>query len=284
MGAVRPPLTLVMVAAAAAVLLVCLVPGFAAEEGKVSFSFAPPEGEALVYKSSKLDEMVSGGTEITISHSMTLAMSLDEMTEEDDIKLVLSFSEEKASILRGGALEDFEPDVKLEGETAYVIVDAKGNVMKADAASNIEGLSSEDELREMVEDWFVKLPDSAVGVGETWRIDILKKGLAQEGEEPELKGYIDFKLKKVEEKDGLLIAEIEGKKHVAINRTSQYGKLIAEGKGEIKTKIAVEGGYVVECKRKTNIKGTIVGQDPITGRESERKTAITEYFECELER
>lgn len=284
MRAVRPHMTIVLVLSVAAVLLCCLVPGFAAEEKKVRLSFALPEGEVLVYKTSRMEEMITGGMDITVSHSLNVAISRDTVTEADGFRVELSFSGEEASLLRDDQLEDYEPDVKLEGKKAYAIINAKGEVKRADAASHIQGLSSEEQLREMIEDWFVKLPDAEVAVGGTWRVDILRTGLSQEGEEPEVKGYIEFKLKKVEEKNGRLIAEIEGKKYVNINIGSHYGRLIAEGKGDIKTKIAVDGGYVLECKRKMDVKGKTVGQDPITGKESERKTAITEYFECELER
>jgi hypothetical protein len=284
MGIVRPPLSLVLVLCAAAVLVVCLAPGFAAEEENIHLSFAPPEGLVLKYKTSQMNEQNFAGMDITYSHSMMVDLSLKEKTEEGSYKVALYFSEEDASLFRDGTLEDYEPNIVLEGKTAFVIVNSKGEVTRADAASHIQGLSSEEELREMVEDWFIKLPDADVTVGQEWRIDILKMGVSQEGEEPEVKGYTDFKLKKIEEKDGLLIAEIEGKRYVDINRAMQFGRVIAEGKGEIKTKIAVEGGYIIECKRKMDVKGTMVGQDPITGRESESKTAITQYFECKLEK
>ena len=284
MGTVRPPLSLVLVLSAVAVLVVCLAPGFAAEEGKVHLSFAPPEGLMLKYKTSQMNEQNFAGMDVTFSHSMMVDFSSQEQLEDGSYKIVLSFSEEDASLFRDGELEEYEPDIVLEGETAYVIVNSKGEVARADAASSIQGLSSEEELREMVEDWFIRLPDTEVAVGQEWRIEILKMGMAQEGEEPEVKGYTDFKLKKIEEKDGLLIAEIEGKRVVNINRAMQFGRVIAEGKGEVKTKIAVEGGYIIECKRKMDVKGTMVGQDPITGKESESKTAITQYFECKLEK
>jgi len=284
MGTVRLPLTLVLMLSAVAVLVVCLAPGFAAEEGKVLLSFAPPEGLTLKYKTSQMNEQNYAGMDVTYSHSMKVDFSLQEQLEDGSYKIALSFSEEDASLFRDGALEEYEPDVVLEGETAFVIVNSKGEVTRVDAASHIQGLSSEEELREMVEDWFIMLPDAEIEVGQEWRSDILKMGMAQEGEEPEVKGYTDFKLKKIKRKDGMLIAEIEGKRFVNVNRAMQFGRIIAEGKGEIKTKIAVEGGYIIECKRKMNVKGKMVGQDPLTGKESESKTAITQYFECKLEK
>jgi hypothetical protein len=64
----------------------------------------------------------------------------------------------------------------------------------------------------------------------------------------------------------------------------QFGKMLAEGKGEIKSKIAIEGGYIVECKRKMDLKGKMVGVDPISGKESESDVAVTQYFECKLQK
>ncbi len=284
MGTMRPPLTLVLMSCAVAVLVVCLAPGFAAEQKKVHLSFAPTENWMLTYKTSQMNEQNFAGMDITYSHSMMVGVSLKEKIDEDSYKIALSFTDEDASLFRDGELEDYEPPIKLENKTVYAFVNPNGEVTKAEAASSIPGLGGMDELREMIEDWFVRLPDEDVEVGQEWRIEILKMGMSQEGEEPEVKGYTDFKLKKIEEKDGLLIAEIEGKRFVNINRAMQFGRVVAEGKGEIKTKIAVDGGYIVECKRKMDVKGKMIGQDPLTGRESESKTAITQYFECKLEK
>jgi len=284
MTTVRRYVSLGLSLCAAVVLFVCLVPGFAAEKETVHLSFALPEGKVLMYKASQLEEWVSSGMDITVRHSVMVEVSLSGVTEDGLFKVAFSFTEEDASMLRGGKLEDYEPPVKLEGKTVYAFVNAENEVEKAEAASYIPGFSTEDELREMIEDWFVRLPDAEVAVGEEWRIDIVQMGMSQEGEEPEVKGYTDFKLKKIKMKNGLMIAEIKGKTRIDINKPMQFGTLIAEGKGQIKTKIAVEGGYIIECKREMDVKGKTVGKDPITGKESESKTAITKYFECKLEK
>ena len=284
MATMRRLVSLGLLLCAAVVLFVCLAPGLAAEEKTVHLSFALPEGKVFTYKASQMEERFFSGMEMTISHSVVAEVSLSGMTEDGDFKVALSFSEEDASLLRDGELEDYEPQIKLGGKTVYAFVNAKSEVSKAEAASYIPGLSGEEELRELIEDWFVRLPDAEVAVGQEWRIDIVKMGISQEGEEPEVKGYTDFKLKKVEEKNGLMIAEIEGKTHIDINKAMPFGRVIAEGKGEIKTKIALEGGYIIECKRKMDMKGKMVGKDPITGKESESKIAMTQYFECKAEK
>lgn len=284
MANVRRYVSLGLSLCAAVVLFVCLAPGVSAEEETVHLSFALPEGKLLTYKTSQINEQNFYGMDIIYSHSMMVEMSLSGVTEDGYYKVALSFSKETASMFRDGELEDYELPVKLGNKTIYAFVNTKSEVEKAEAASHIPGLSTEDEFRELIEDWFVRLPDAEVTVGEEWRIDIVKMGMSQEGEEPEVKGYTDFKLKKIEEKNGLMIAEIEGKTRIDINKPMQFGRVIAEGKGEIKTKIAVEGGYIIECKRKMDVKGKAVGKDPITGKESESKTAITQYFECKLEK
>lgn len=269
---------------AVVVLFVCLDPGLAAEEETVHLSFALPEGKAFSYKASMQEEMASSGMEITFSHSMMVDVSLNSMTDDGHFKVALSFSDENASRFRDGEIEDYDLDIKLEGKTVYAFVNSKGQVTKAEAASYIPGLSSEDELREMIEDWFLRLPDADIVVGTQWRTEIMKMGISQEGEAPEIDGYTDFKLKKIEEKKGLLIAEIEGKTRININKAMFSGTLVAKGKGEIKAKIALEGGYIIECKRKMDVKGKTTGKDPITGKKSESETAITQYFECKMEK
>lgn len=284
MATMRPHGSLGLSLCVLALLFVCLVSGLAADEETVHLSFALPEGKVLMYESSMMEEMVSSGMEITVSHSIMVEMSLSEMMEDGNFKVALSFSDEDASLFRDGELEDYEPDIKLENKTVYAFVNSKNEVTKTEAASYIPGLSSEDELREMIEDWFVRLPDADIVVGTQWRTEILKMGISQEGEEPEVKGYTDFKLKKIEEKKGILIAEIEGKTRININKAMYRGTLVAKGKGEIKAKIALEGGYIIECKRKMDVKGKTKGKDPITGKESESEAAITQYFECKLKK
>lgn len=284
MATMRPHGSFGLLLCALVVLFVCLTTGLAADEETVHLSFALQEGKVLTYKASKLEEMVASGMEITVSHSMIVDMSLNSMTDDGRFKVALSFSDEKASLFRDGEMEDYEPDIELEGKTIYAFVTPKSEVTKAEAASYIPGLSSEDELRELIEDWFVRLPDADIVVGTEWRTKILKMGLSQEGEKPEIEGYTDFKLKKIEEKDGLMIAEIEGKTKIKINKAMFSGTLIAEGKGELKAKIALDGGYIIECKRKMDVKGKTMGKDPITGKESESKAALTQYFECKREK
>ena len=265
-------------------VLILAGPAIGAEEKEAHLSFSLPEGIEFNYRTSQMLEQNFHGMDMTISESADVALSLVEMMEGNICKVSLLFSNQDASMIRDDELMDYEPEVKLEGKTVFAFVKTNGEVTNAEASSYIPGLGSMDELKEMLEDWFVRLPDEKVKVGQEWRIDIVKKGVSQEGEPPEIEGWIDFKLKKIGEKDGIAIAELEGKIYYDINRAMQFGKLLAEGKGEIKSKIAIEGGYIVECKRKMDVKGKMVGIDPVTGKESESKTAITHYFECKLQK
>ena len=282
MATVRPHASLGLSLCALILLLSCPAPGIAAEEETVHLSFDLPEGKVLHYKSSMMQEMVAQGMEVTNSHSMMVEMSLLEIMEDGTSKVALSFSNEDASLFRDGEMEDYEPDIKLEGKTAYAFVNAKNEVLRAEAASYIPGLSGDEELREMIEDWFVRLPDADIVPGTEWRTKIERMGMSREGEDPEIKGYTDFKLKKIKEKNGMMIAEIEGKTRIDINKAMYNGVLVAKGEGEIKAKIALDGGYIIECERKMDVKGKTKGRDPLTGKESESETAITQYFECEL--
>ncbi len=265
-------------------VLILMGPAIVAEEKETHLSFSPPEGTEFHYKTTQMIEQNFHGIDLTISESADVAVSLVEMMEGNICKVSLSFSNQKASMLKDDELMDYESEVKLEGKTVFAFVNTNGEVEKVEAGSYIPGLESNDALKEMVEDWFVRLPDDKVKVGQEWRIDVVKKGTSQEDESPEVEGWIDFKLKKIKVKDGIAIAEIEGKFHYSINKAMLFGKLLAEGKGEIKTKIAVEGGYVIECKRKMDIKGKMVGVDPVSGKESESEMAITHYFECKLQK
>lgn len=265
-------------------VLILMGPAIGAEEKEAHFSFSPPEGAEFHYKTSQMIEQNFSGMDLTIRESADVVLSLVKMMEDNICKVSLLFSNQSASMLRDDKLMDYEPEVKLEGKTVFAFVNTKGEVEKVEAGSYIPGLEGNDALKEMLEDWFVRLPEDKVKVGQEWRIDVVKRGVSQEGEPPEVEGWIDFKLKKIKVKDGIAIAEIEGKSRYDINKAMQFGRLLAEGKGETKTKIAVEGGYIVECKRKVDIKGKMVGVDPVSGKESESEMAITRYFECKLQK
>ena len=265
-------------------VLILMGPAIGAEEKEAHLSFSLPEAAEFNYRTSQMIEQNFRGMDITYSQSADVAFSLVEMTEGNICKVSLKFSNEAASMLRDDELMDYEPEVKLDGKTVYAYVNTKGEVTNVEADSYIPGLGSMDELKEMLEDWFVRLPDEKVKVGQEWRTDIKKMGMSQEGEPPEVEGWIDFKLKKIKVKDGIKIAEIEGKTHYNVNKAMQFGKLLAEGNGKIKTKIAIEGGYIIECKRKIDIKGKMVGIDPISGKKDESKMAMTHYFECKMQK
>ena len=269
---------------AALAVLILMGPAIGAEEKEAHLSFSLPEATEFNYRASQMTEQNFRGMDITYSQSADVALSLVEMMEGDICKVSLLFTNEVASMLQDDELMDYEPEVKLEGKTVYAYVNTKGEVTNAEAASYIPGLGSMDELKEMLEDWFVHLPDEKVKVGQEWRTEVMKKGVSQEGEPPEVEGWIDFKLKKIEVKDGITIAEIEGKTHYDVNKAMQFGKLLAEGNGKIKTKIAIAGGYIIECKRKMDIKGKMVRVDPISGKKDESKMAMTQYFECKMQK
>ena len=265
-------------------VLILMGPAIGAEKKEAHLSFSLPEATEFNYRATQMIEQNFHGMDITYSQSADVALSFVEMTEGNICKVSLLFTNEAASMLQDDELMDYEPEVKLEGKTVYAYVNTKGEVTNVEADSYIPGLGSMDELKEMIEDWFLRLPDEKVKVGQEWRTDVIKMGMSQEGETPEVEGWIDFKLKKIEVKDGIKIAEIEGKTHYDVNKAMQFGKLLAEGNGKIKTKIAIEGGYIIECKRKIDIKGKMVGVDPISGKKDESKMAMTHYFECKMQK
>lgn len=274
--------TVLLLSFSALAALILMGTPIGAEEKEAHLSFSLPDGIEYNYRTSQMIEQNFRGMDMTYSQSADVALSLVEMMADSICKVSLLFSNQDASMVQDDELMDYEPEIGFEGKKIFAFVNPKGEVTNVEADSYIPGLGSMDELKEIIEDWFLRLPDGNVKVGDEWRTEIVKKGTSQEGEPPEVEGWIDFKLKKIEEKNGIATAEIEGKTHYDFNKAMQFGKLLAEGKGDIKTKIAIEGGYVLECKRKMNIKGKMVGVDPITGKESESEMAMTTYFECKL--
>jgi hypothetical protein len=90
-------------------------------------------------------------------------------------------------------------------------------------------------------------------------------------------------LKKIEKKGKITIAVVEGKAVLKMNMDTPAGLLVADSKTDIKAQLAVEGGYIVEIKETTEMKGDAISKDPLTDKETKRQTMVTEYFECKLQ-
>ncbi|MGD1049062.1 MAG: hypothetical protein ABR899_09990, partial [Candidatus Krumholzibacteriaceae bacterium] len=146
---------------------------------------------------------------------------------------------------------------------------------------NVTGLRDANDLRDMVEAWFVKLPDSTVTVGQSWKKPIVEG--KKEGAEPEVKGEGVFTLKKIETRGNIQIAFIEGKAILKINKETPAGDLVADGNVDMKAQVAVPGGYLIELKQDLEIRGNTVAKDTVTDKETKRQTALTRNTEIKLQ-
>lgn len=253
----------------------------AEEKKQCRLSFAPLDSTVRHYKAlSQLDQNY-GGTDVRMNQTFEVDMSVVKKTEEGNSQVRLAFTKVTSGVLQGTQLVKWEPPLKLQGAVIIPTVSPKGTVVDMSAGGSIQGMRDTDQLKDVVEPWFIDLPDTTVAVGGTWTKDVVE-GKKEEGE-PDVKGTITYTLKKIEKKGDLEVAVIEGKAKLKMNVPTGAGMLVADGTGDIKATLAIAGGYVVEFKETMEIRGNTIMKDPLTDKETKRETAVTNYMECKLQ-
>ena len=257
-----------------------MTPAIGAEK-KVKLSFAMPEGEVLHYKSSLTNERNIMGTDITITQSAEVDLSLAERLENGNSVVTFTFNKLKASRMVDDELDAADPPIDLNGKTVRAVVTPRGEVETVEAGGYIPGLKNISQLEEIISMWFIDLPDSVVEVKGRWKKSYVEPS-EEEGAPPLFEAEIEYVLKKIEEKKGRQIAVIEGKGTGKIVRSVGVGRLEAKIKISVKAKVAVDGGYAIESKLEYATKGKLITDDSLTGGEKESDIADTQYFECKL--
>jgi hypothetical protein len=284
--AMRFPAARMLVAFALACVMITVVPASSprAEEKKsCSLSFALPEGTLLNYTSFSQVEQNFGGSDVSMNQTSELAMKYGDKPDSTGAARVdLKFGKVSSSLVMNGQLQEWSPPLKLEGAEIRVFVTRDGEIEHFEPGKGIIGMSKKDDLKDIVEALFVKLPDTIVSVGGTWTEEI-EEG-KKEGAEPAIKGTAVYTLKKIEKKGDLEIAVIEAKAKIKMNSETPVGMLVADGEVGIKAQIAVAGGYIVELKQSVDIRGDIIAKDPLTDKETKRETAVTRTTEIKLQR
>jgi hypothetical protein len=282
----RFPAARVLVACALVCVMVQVVPAASprAEETKSCvLSFALPEGTVLRYSDFSQIDQNFGGSDVSMNQTSDLEMKYGQKPDSTGAARVdLKFGKMKSSLVMNGQLQEWSPPLKLEGCEIRVFVTREGKVADFEPGKGIIGMSKKEDLRDLVDALFVPLPDSTVSVGAIWTEEIAQG--KKEGGAPEIKGTALYTLKKIEKKDGLDVAVIEGKADIAMNMETPAGTLVADGKAEIKARIAVAGGYVVELKQNIDIRGNVVAKDPLTDKETKRETYVTRITEIKLQK
>jgi hypothetical protein len=209
--AMRFPAARMLVAFALACVMITVVPASSprAEEKKsCSLSFALPEGTLLNYTSFSQVEQNFGGSDVSMNQTSELAMKYGDKPDSTGAARVdLKFGKVSSSLVMNGQLQEWSPPLKLEGAEIRVFVTRDGEIEHFEPGKGIIGMSKKDDLKDIVEALFVKLPDTIVSVGGTWTEEI-EEG-KKEGAEPAIKGTAVYTLKKIEKKGDLEIAVIE---------------------------------------------------------------------------
>lgn len=251
----------------------------AEEKKETRLSFAFPDSLVLHYHASSQMDQNYSGTDVRMNQSWDVDMSLMKKTEAGS-KVQLKFGKTTSSLMQGTQLVDWQPPIKLEGALIAPTVTLKGEIVGVEPGGSIAGMHNAEQLKEIVQPWFITLPDTTVAVGATWKKDIVEG--EKEGAEPDVKGTIVYTLKKIEKRGNLEVAVIEGKAKLKINRETPAGTLVADGDESVKATLAVAGGYIVEFRETLDVRGNTIAKDPLTDKEKKSQTAMTNYWECKL--
>lgn len=269
---------------ALALIAIQIIPSttlWAEEQKTCTLSFALPEGTLLHYVNFTQTGRSFSGSDVTFNQTSEVDMSSAGKTEDGNCKVDLKFIKVKSSLVANNQLMDWTPPFKLDGANIRVAVSPAAEIVSLEPGRNIPGLEGLNDLREVVRPWFVKLPDTTVTVGQSWKQEIVEG--KKEGAEPEVKGEAVFTLKKIEKKGSLEIAVIEGKANLKMNSEDPGGVLIADGKVDVKAQVAIAGGYIIELKQNLEIRGNTVVKDPLTDKETKKEAALTIHIEIKLQ-
>jgi hypothetical protein len=269
-----------------AVLIALLALAFAqtaAEtEGPVTLRFELEEGKVLSYKGSSRTDMNWSGMDLAFINGHEVEVSLLEKLENENCRVSVSYMKATNKMMRSGKLQDWDSPIKPEGRTVKVEVTPRGEVIEA--LGFIMGVKKGRQLDNFVDRWFFELPEEPIEKGSTWTVDIDESSEEGDDEEFQIKGTVEYKVKKFGKKKGIEVVEIEGEAKLDIHSVSAQGTFDGKSKSKIKGAIALEGGYVVEMSRRSETKGKMVSDDPATGKVNENDVARVESDEIKLEK
>jgi hypothetical protein len=254
----------------------------AAQEGDlVTLRFAPEEGRLFKYKGDSRIQRYFGSFSFETITGRELEMSLLEVMENGNLRMSATFTKSSTKMMRMGDLVEQEPRVKPEGRTIKVEVDSRGKVIEA--LGFIMGVKKGRPLDSYMEKWFFELPDEPVGKGSKWTVPIDEETPGETGEVYTVKGTAEYELKKIEKKNGIMVAEIEVEAEVKIHSDGAQGIFDATAKSKKKVSIAVEGGYIIEADSSNEVKGKMVRADEY-GKETESDVTMVESDNIKLEK
>jgi hypothetical protein len=255
-----------------------------AEQQKIcQLCFAPADSAVFHYKISNYVDQNFRGSSAQLTQSSEVDLICRGRDEAGDTKVDLHFKKLTSSLVSNNQLMEWEPPYDLEGKTIRAVVSRKGKVIEVKALQNIPGIGGEDEMRDIVEPWFVRLPDSSFAVGSTWTREIREGVKEDASKEPDRVGQGLYTLKKLEKKGGVEVALIEARINARLNEDTPAGLLVGTEKTEIKASIVLGSGHIIEIKRVVEIKGDIIARDELTNKETKQKTAVVSTYEGKLQ-
>ncbi|MCK4537804.1 MAG: hypothetical protein KAV42_03295 [Candidatus Krumholzibacteria bacterium] len=256
------------------------------DDREVTIRFSLEEGTVLKYKGSTTTEMNWKGIAFSTVHGDEVEMSWMEQLEDGKQRVEIKYiscSDRRA--MGGAAAMDFDAPVKPEGRAVKVVVGADGR--PTEVAGFILGIKGSEALKGYVNNWFFDLPEGPVKKGSTWTVNVPREDEEKDEEKEfvsDVKGTIDLELKKFDKKNDIEVAVIKFKGKLNIHNESEQGVMDGEAKSDGEVMVALDGGYIVEYKNSSEMKGKLVSLDELSGKESSSDVVQVRNTEKKLQK
>ena len=237
-----------------------------AKDARLKFA---PENKKLHYKMDVQQEVFVQGFEIVTNHTGEIEVAWLEKTEDGKAKISVRFTNVEGTMKQGDNLT--EQNLGINGKEIWVTVSERGEVDEIVPQAVLDDAKTQ-LVQDLIENLVAFLPEDEIGEGDSWVQERITEG-ATPDDPPAVEGEMEYWLEELKEKDGLEVARIVGEGKADINMMTPGGMLVGEAKGDVEYVIAVHGGYMVQGKSFTEVKGKMG-----TGQELSQ----VRRFECEL--
>lgn len=213
----------------------------------------PAANKPYRYKLDTEQEANMQGAVFTTNMVAEATMTRATEGKGDNLLVDIVFSKVEGSMKQGDRLEPLS--MSLDGTKARAEVTPQGKVVRVEAPEGVTG-QQKQILENLVDAFFVELPPNPVSVNDTWKVSLADPAEGRQG-------VGDFTLEKIDKKQGVEVAHLNGK----VTMESKEPPL--KGKGTVESDVATTGGYVVAAK------GTVT-VEPVEG------PTIVQSFELKL--
>ena len=241
----------------AAALLLVLGLARPASAEKTALVFAAPPGDTLHYDVQMSREGIMGDISYTLMQKGRVHIAA-VAKGGDKSRVSLRFTNWEASVKQGDHLTPQKSE--LNGVTVDAVVSPRGEVSEITPRGSVPPATVE-MVQNLADNVIPYLPEAAVDPGATWVRKRLIPNTEDPSGKPRIDGSTEFTLDETKKKDGVQVADILGKTTAKVGQRTPMGVFDGKATGESRLLVAVQGGYILECKASADYSGSVGGQD-----------------------